>query len=241
MAEITITQDEVHVWTLDLSERAAETEEFYESMLSEDEIDRAQKLRFDEDRRRFIMARGHLRVLLSKYLNKKPRQIWLRYGRYGKPYLTEESNPEKINFNLSHSQNTVLYAVARDREVGIDVEHIRPVSRAGKIVDRFFSEEEKEFYEEASNDDKPFRFFKLWCAREAYTKAIGSGISLPKDEIDISFVTGEFLRDKSKSRGRAAVRIYGLAEEPGTVACLAVTGDEPGIIYQDRLHGFVEP
>lgn len=235
MAEITITPDEVHVWKLNLTGKNSGGLEYYEALLSEDEIDRAHKLRFEEDRKRFILARGHLRVLLSKYLNKKPRQIWLRYGRYGKPYLSEESNAERINFNLSHSQDTVIYAVAMGREVGIDIEHVRAVSRADKIIDRFFSEEEKEFYKGASEDDRPVRFFKLWCAREAYTKAIGSGISLPKDEIDVSLVTGEFIKENGKSSGNPAVRIYELSVDSGYLSYLAVSGPEPGIIFQDSI------
>ena len=103
MAEFLITTDEVQVWKLNLNDTQAEAEEKYQSLLSEDEIDRAQKLRFQDDRFRFTVARANLRLLLSRYIDKKPRQLWLRYGRHGKPYLSEESNPDRINFNLSHS------------------------------------------------------------------------------------------------------------------------------------------
>lgn len=233
MVEIIITSDEVHVWKLSLSGRQSESQEVYENLLSEDEIERVEKLRFEEDRDRFISSRGHLRLLLSRYLNKKPRQIWLRYGRYGKPYLGEESNPGKISFNLSHSHDTVLYAVSKDREVGVDVEYIRPVTKADKIIERFFSEEEREFYKEAEEQDKIERFFKLWCAREAYSKAIGSGIKLPEDKIEISFVTGEYKNNQNNKGSFPAMRICELTVDPGLLAYLAVSGAEPRIIYRN--------
>lgn len=233
MADFKITSDQVHVWNLSLKDTPSETEELYQSLLSEDELERAQKLRFKEDRHRFITARGNLRLLLSKYLNKKPRQLWIRYGRHGKPYLSEESNPKRINFNLSHSQDTVLYAFTKSREVGIDIEHQRPVSRSDKIIERFFSEEEIAYYNSAEMESKHERFFKLWCAREAYSKAIGSGVYLPRDKIDISFVSGKSIQKSLGDNIIPEVSIYELEAERGYTAYLAVSGKEPEIITRD--------
>lgn len=230
MAGLIANQNEVHVWVLRLTETAAEPEEFYDSILAEDEIDRADKLRFKEHRLRFKIARGNLRLLLSKYLNKKPRQLWIKYGKYGKPYLSEESNKSKISFNLSHSQDTVLYAFTKEREVGIDVEHVRAVAKADKIVERFFSDEEKAFYKSQDRESKSEKFFKLWCAREAYSKAIGSGLNLPKDKIEISFATGEPISTGNKSPG---ITIHELPRDQEYRSYLAVTGEKPKIILRD--------
>ena len=233
MAEFTITPNEVHVWSLRLNDSRAEPEETYESLLSEDERDRAEKLRFKEDRRRFILARGNLRLLLSRYLNKKPRQLWIRYGRYGKPYLSEESNPKKISFNLSHSKDTVLYAFSYDRKIGIDIEFLRPVSKAGKIVERFFSEEEISYYNSQDSESKNEKFFKLWCSREAYSKALGSGLHLPRGDISISFVSGKFKKNIEETKDHAEIRLYELSADKGYTAYLAASGSEPEIILRD--------
>lgn len=230
MAGLTINKDEVHVWELRLSESAAGPEELYDSFLSEDEIDRADKLRFKEDRLRFKIARGNLRLLLSRYADKKPRQLWIMYGRYGKPYLNEESNPGKISFNLTHSKDMVLYAFSADRKLGIDVEYERPVSKADKIIERFFSEKEKAYYRSQDSESKSQKFFKLWCSREAYSKALGSGINLPRDTVDISFATGEPINGRQKSNG---IRIYPLESDQQYTAYLAVSGNEPKIIQRE--------
>lgn len=233
MTEFIITPNEVHVWSLRLNDRRAEPEEIYESLLSEDERDRAEKLRFNEDRRRFILARGNLRLLLSRYLNKKPRQLWIRYGRYGKPYLSEESNQKKISFNLSHSKDTVLYAFSYDRKIGIDIEFLRPVSKADKIVERFFSEEERAYYSMNGSESKREKFFKLWCSREAYSKALGSGLHLPRGDISISLVSGQSIKKVQGGTSGPEIRLYELSADKGYSAYLAASGSEPEIILRD--------
>ena len=233
MTEISINQDEVHVWKLRLSNEDSAQSEYFESLLTEDESERAGKLRFDEDRSRFILARGHLRVLLGRYLNKKPRQIWIRYGRYGKPRLREVANPDNIRFNLSHSHDTVLYAVSKDREVGVDVEHLRPVAKADKIIERFFSEEEIAHYTKAPGDRKLETFFKLWCAREAYSKARGSGINMPGHRIDVSFATGKRINSPDTGANGPELGIYELTLDPGYIGYLAVSGKKPLISYRN--------
>ncbi len=78
---------QVHVWraSLDVSEHRLRA---LERTLGLDELDRAGRLRFARDRRRFIAARGMLRVLLSRYLDVDPRTLCFRYGQWGKPFLS---------------------------------------------------------------------------------------------------------------------------------------------------------
>ncbi len=234
MPKISITENDVHIWKLCLSEASYDPEEFYRNSFSQDEKERAVKLRFKTDRNNFLMARGYLRNLLSSYLDKEPQEIELHYGRYGKPYLSTESNPDNINFNLTHSRGTSFYALTRGREIGIDIEYIRPVSRANKIIDRFFSDEERAFYEQQPTGKKLETFFMLWCRREAYTKAMGTGFNLPESKIDISFVTGEKKSNKDKKDNSSpTLSIYEITVDPGFAASLAVSGMNPQISYRD--------
>ena len=234
MSNISILENEVHIWKLSLTGNNASVEELCESVLSDDERERAEKLRFSKDRENFILTRGHLRALLSAYLGKEPEGIELRYGRYGKPYLDNESNPGNINFNLSHSSGKALYAITKDRDIGIDIEFIRPVRRAGKIIERFFSDEEKAYYAEQPEDLKTEAFFKLWCGREAYTKAIGTGFNLPGSEIAISFVTGDSKSGGDTTpKGASDLSLHEITAYPGYAAWLSVSGPSPRISYMD--------
>lgn len=238
MSELVINSTEVHIWELQAKERDNGETEFFESLLSEDEIDRAGKLRYEQDRRRFISARGHLRVLLGKYLKKKPRQVWIRYGRHGKPYLNDSANSANISFNLSHSRDSVVFAFGKNREVGIDIEYIRPIPRADRIIERFFSEDERALYNQAPDQEKVDIFFKLWCGREAYSKAIGSGINLPGRSIDIPFAYGNGRTNPADLQsGIEALSVYEIKVAPGFAGSIAVSGKEPGITqrYFDDL------
>ncbi len=111
---------------------------------------------------------------MSKYLNLAPSAIKFSYSYRGKPYL---SLPEKLEFNLSHSGNLVLYAICKNSSIGIDVEYLRPLQNLEKIARRFFSLSESNYLQQLSPKDRQVAFFQLWTAKEAYLKATGEGLS----------------------------------------------------------------
>lgn len=231
MSNISLSTNQVHIWELRISESNMGPEEFYKNTLSIDEKERADRLRFPKDRTNFVLSRGHLRGLLSKYLGLPASEIEFQYNRYGKPYLNKKPHPHNIDFNLSHSNDIALYAVANGREVGIDVEYIREVRRAGKIIDRFFSNEERAYYKNQPEENQNLTFFRLWCAREACTKAIGYGFNLPRSEFDITLVPGESNKNiDTPDRDGAGVRIYEISVDAGYIADLAVYGNKPEIL-----------
>ncbi len=234
MPKIPLTQNEVHIWKLHFSKASHDPEEFYRDFLSQDEKERADRLKFQTDRNNFLLSRGHLRSLLSAYLGREPQDIELRYGSYGKPYLSKDSNPDNISFNLSHSRGASYYALTKDREIGIDIEYLRPVSRAQKIIERFFSEEERAHYRNQPSGKKLETFFMLWCRREAYTKALGTGFNLPESKIDISFVTGEKKNNIDlRKKDAPALSMIEITAEQGYAASLAVFGIDAEISYRD--------
>jgi hypothetical protein len=112
--------------------------------LSDDERARAQRFVFDRDRSRFTVARGVLRNILGRYLQRPPSSIRFGYGPHGKPHLEAPPNQllPTLRFNVSHSADLVLIAVAHDREVGVDVEQIRTDFALDELARRFFSQEE---------------------------------------------------------------------------------------------------
>ncbi len=138
--------DAVQCWCVRLD---VAPEPFY-ATLSDDERNRSTRFRFERDRRRFIVARGALRELLGRRLDTLAGELRFVYNPFGKPALSPEFG-RRLKFNLSHSADLAVIATAMDREIGVDVEYIRP--------------------------DEPKTFFEEWTKQEAYVKARGEGLS----------------------------------------------------------------
>ena len=158
--------------------------------LSADERVRAERFYFERDRKRFIVGRGLLRTILGRYLDIKPSRLQFCYQSHGKPVLAE-FGAGKLHFNLSHSQGLALYAVTREQEIGIDIEHVRHIPEADEIVKRFFSARENAVFKALPANQKPQAFFNCWTRKEAYLKAIGDGLACPLDRVEVSLTPGE--------------------------------------------------
>ncbi|HEY0462316.1 MAG TPA: 4'-phosphopantetheinyl transferase superfamily protein [Pyrinomonadaceae bacterium] len=182
--------DEVHVWRASLSQTQKNLQFCWE-MLAEDERQRAERFHFERDRHHFIAARGILRQLLGQYLNVEPRRLYFKYTSYGKPFLANTNVGAELRFNVSHSGELALYAFSRPRELGVDIEKIRPDIEHRSIAKRFFSEQEVATLFTLPVKRQRQAFFLCWTRKEAYIKAIGEGLSLPLHTFDVSLVPGE--------------------------------------------------
>ncbi len=232
--DLILGESEVHLWTVNTNDPGIEIDMLYENILSGDEKKRADRLRFPEERGKFIISRGVLRSILSKYLKSEPRDIIFEYNKYGKPSLPAAINPGNIKFNLSHSRNVVLYAITRNNEVGVDVEYLRDVKRAGKIIERFFSSAEMDFYRAQPDDMKTHAFFRLWTGKEAYTKARGTGFSLPLKEHYISLIPADTDRSHDEEfgvRDHERFSLYEIKTDNHYIAALAIQGRGHEIRY----------
>lgn len=163
--------DQIHLWQATLDTSPLELDR-YARLLSEEETIRAARFLFPQTRIRFIAGRGILRELLAAYQDVQPEEIRLSYNRYGKPCLQGGGS----YFNLSHTGGTVLYAVSRTAEVGVDIEAMR----------KDFDWEEMSFAlsarERAELKRSPLpnpheAFLQRWVRREALCKAAGKGLS----------------------------------------------------------------
>jgi 4'-phosphopantetheinyl transferase len=182
---------EVHVWraTLDRPPKEVET---YRSMLSPDELLRAERLIFPEHRRRFIVARGSLRSILARYLAIAPAAIRFEYGPHGKPRLdTSHVLAHPLHFNLTHSNDLALFSVTGLGAIGIDIEQIRPDFSSAQIAKRYFSAGEIEALGMLAPQEYAEAFFRCWTRKEAFIKATGLGLSLPLDQFDVTLNPGE--------------------------------------------------
>jgi 4'-phosphopantetheinyl transferase len=186
-----LTAEDVHVWRIALEVGDTLLSRLRE-MLADDERRRAERFHFDKDRRHFIAGRGSLRVLLARYLTRRPEEVRFTYTNYGKPMLADESNIGDVRFNLTHSHGLALLAVTRGRDLGVDVERLRDMERDGEpLAERFFSPREAAALRSLPPELRREAFFHCWTRKEAYIKANGKGLALPLDQFDVSLHPGE--------------------------------------------------
>lgn len=177
-ARPTLGQGQVHVWCARLAQPAFH----FESLLTPDEIERANRFKFPELRQHFIVGRGLLRQLLGRYLAGDPAALRFEYGPYGKPAL---AGAPALHFNLAHSGGLALLAIAR-QELGVDVEAIRPLPDWEAIARHYFSAAEIEQLAAVPGPQRDRAFFTCWTRKEAFLKATGDGLSRPLDSFSVT-------------------------------------------------------
>ncbi len=221
-ADLVLSSDQVHVFCACLDQPASRLQELAQT-LSESEQVRAERFYFEQDRKRFTIGRGLLRTILGCYLDIEPSQVQFCYGSKGKPALAPSCGRGAIRFNLSHSQGLALYAVTSEREIGVDIEHVRPLPEAEQIVKRFFSARENAVFCTLPPNQKQEAFFNCWTRKEAYLKAIGDGLARPLDQIEVTLAPGE------------VARLLSIADEPHTAESWSLQQLTPASSYVAAL------
>jgi 4'-phosphopantetheinyl transferase len=206
---------EVHLWHRGL--RNNEDALRLEPTLSRDEIERANRFRFPEHRRRFVIARGTLRRLVSNYLSITPEKVAFQYQESGKPELAPGHRSE-LHFNVSHSEDLAAFSFVLSRPIGVDVEMVRCDVDVHGIPQRFFSTAEQDALARLTGPHKFRGFFNCWTRKEAYVKAVGSGLSLPLRDFDVSLLPGEparllATRPDAQMAGRWTMQALDFGEE----------------------------
>jgi 4'-phosphopantetheinyl transferase len=187
---LSLATDEVHVWRVELEQPEHLLQKF-RGTLDELELQRASRFHFEKHRKHYVVGRGVLRQLLAQYLDTKPETLRFSYGAYGKPALNGEHKNSRLRFNMSHSHEVALFAFAEDRELGVDVEHIRADFASEEIARHYFSRREVEMFNGIPEHDQVEAFFRCWTRKEAYIKAIGKGLSQPLDKFDVTLAAEE--------------------------------------------------
>jgi 4'-phosphopantetheinyl transferase len=224
-----ITSSQVHVWQASL-DRPTSAIEALAQLLAADEQQRAARFRFESDRRKFIVARGLLRSILARYLDIPPDQIQFSYGERGKPELSSAYAKGDLKFNVSHSQEQALYAIALDRSVGIDLEYIRPIDAAA-LSQRFFSPAEAAIIASLTGAEQHRCFFKGWTQKEAYLKATGDGLGgLESVQVSLQGSMG-LIKLNGDAERAAAWTTQEITVNADYIAALVVRGMQPDIHY----------
>jgi 4'-phosphopantetheinyl transferase len=219
----TLDENQIHVWTLHLEVENSEFR-YYQSLLTNAEIDRANRFTNLEKRQRFIIARASLRKILSLYTHSCVSTLDFEYGPGGKPYL---SNNTGINFNLSYSQNIAMVAVSMHRELGIDIQAIAQVAEPESVARLVFSPAEISYLLSLNVHERQMAFCQIWVHKEAYIKTLGTGFSRPTHTFSVCPAPGNIdalYHDESNPLAITEWRLIEIKAPTGYCAALAAAG-----------------
>ena len=177
----------VDVWIVDLraSDQALRAAN---SLLNHEELTRARRFRFPNDRRRFVMARATARQVLGRYLQQTPESLQFEYGDYGKPRLASPSMD--LRFNTSRSAERALIActlAAKSESISSgSIGSLRSTTSPSVFSRRPRTSNCKNFARRRHR-----AFLRCWTCKEAFVKAVGKGLSLGLDQFDVSAGIGD--------------------------------------------------
>ncbi len=224
-----LAPDDLHLWLAQLDLSDHDVRALYQT-LSPDEQARARKFQFADDTRRFAVARGALRAILSSYIGRSPKEVKFEYSSFGKPRLTAEpgQSAASFSFNLSHSGELALYAIGLQRRIGVDIEQLRPQIAEEHIAEHFFSPREVHMLRQLPPNEQVPAFFRCWTRKEAYVKARGEGLSIPLNRFDVTLRPDEPAALLSTADGIDEVSrwtLHAVDIAPGYEAAVAVEGE----------------
>lgn len=173
-----IIGESIQVWVVRLT---GQTPESWRHVLSIAEWEKAMRFRFPADQIRSAVTRGVLRILLSRYLNRPAGDLAFTENDHGKPAISG------IEFNVSHSGDYSLLAFSRSSPIGADVELIRDRKVIHDLSRRVLTPDEYQRFNSVPDLDRQRVFHEIWTLKESILKAIGSGLSVAPESLEIAF------------------------------------------------------
>ncbi|MGB1288556.1 MAG: 4'-phosphopantetheinyl transferase family protein [Aggregatilineales bacterium] len=222
-----LQQNEIHIWQMPILKYVSQYD-YFRSLLSPDEIKRANRYIHPEHGREFSLVRGYLRYILAQYLDKSPEKFIFHYNPQRKPSLKEG-----LHFNLSHSHEQVVMAFSRDYEVGIDLEYMDTSIDTDMLAERFFADEEVQKIQAYQGDMRRQAFFKCWTGKEAYVKVCGEGLFMPLKQFVVDVNPAKPAKLLAVHDNPAAMQTYTLQSihvSNDYAATLAVAGHDFSIV-----------
>lgn len=215
----------MHLWGIELADAARV--DGARRLLSPDEVERADRYRFEKHRRRFTLGRAAQRTILGAYLAAPPEELRFAYSNLGKPELDAPWKASGLWFNLSNSHELAILAVTRSGPCGVDVEHLhRRCDHAG-LAERYFSPPERIAVLAHTEAERRAAFFRCWTRKEAMLKATGTGLTFPLDRFVVTVGTNDPPRvvaiEGDAARG-ASWRLVHL--KPGEDYCAALASED---------------
>ncbi|NVK56219.1 MAG: 4'-phosphopantetheinyl transferase superfamily protein [Alteromonadaceae bacterium] len=181
----TLGTGEVHLWRLSIEDvMRSQCLETLSKLLSDEEKNRLAAYRSESRRQIFIIGRAALRIILSAFMSgMPPESIGLTASAHGKPML--EDDVSQLQFNLSHSRDSIVIAVTRERLIGVDIEFMKARPTMADIASHYFHSHDMQAINYALQSEgypSALRlFYKIWALKEAFIKADGKGMAIPGD------------------------------------------------------------
>ncbi len=162
------------------------------SVLSTDELERAERFRSLSALVTFVTVRSRLRRFLGRLLNADPNQLHFSYGDEGKPSLAPPF--DQLHFNVSHTDGAAVMVASRETVLGVDIENTTRHVDLLALAKRYFSPSEYRQLLEGDEAGRVHNFFRIWTAKEAYIKARARGLKIPLDQFSIALDTQDDCR-----------------------------------------------
>lgn len=229
---------EIDVWRASLELSTPQNKSLLD-ILSKDEVHRARRFHFKKDHDRFISARGTLRRILGSYLGERPEKIRFRYSSQGKPMLAGNADLDTLYFNLSHSNALAIYAITQNKNIGIDIEHIKDDIATEQVAQKFFSHNEMNSLNKVPEKKRKRVFYQYWTRKEALLKATGKGISFPMDQFDVSLINGmdlSSIKFPQENKRHPHLYVQYIDPDENYVAAIAIEGNDKDISLWKYIH-----
>lgn len=165
---------EINLWQGNIA-AIEEDYQHYWRILDPSEQQHASTIKNEQFHKRYVEIHARLRIVLGDVINVAPRQIRIHKADYGKPYLVDYPD---LAFNLSHTANKMVVAIADNCNLGVDIEQCKPRANLSALVDKCFAEVEKSYWQKLSRSQQIQAFYRFWTRKEAFVKATGRGIAL---------------------------------------------------------------
>lgn len=183
-------KNEVHIWRSNLTLNLCLVHHHWQ-LLAQDEKKHANQFYFEKDKIRYIVSRGILRKIISEYIKYPPEVIQFEYANYGKPYLNTAQNSIKLYFNLGHSHNSIVYVITKNFDIGVDIEMYQNNFDLKEVAKFCFSRNENKKLHALPKEEQYDYFYKIWTLKEAFTKALGVGLSYNLKKVNIELINQE--------------------------------------------------
>ena len=215
-----LPESEAHIWYFNSND--FDELDRYLQLLSQDELERVNRFKFEKDRKTYILARGLLRILSERYLNIDASELCFVYNEFGKPSYDLQT---LVRFNVSHSGELIVLAFVTKGEVGVDVEHIKTNFDIAKIAEGFFSKDEVSSLLAFSEAKRAKAFFNCWTRKEAFIKAKGVGLSfdLTSFSVSINENSPELLRTQWNPNEKNDWKLFSFVPQEGYCSALSVS------------------
>ena len=231
-----IQPDTCHIWYANVTD----AHELFRNLISSEEKERYVSFRRSTDRDRALVSYSLVRLVLAHYTGLQPHElnisrICANCGQsHGKPKLMIDPF-EHLQFNVSHSGNIVVMAVAVENPVGIDVEQIDPYLSVEELVKKVLSPSEQEVLFELPKEERVQHFYTYWTRKEAILKATGQGLTVPLEHLTVSCPTerAELLAWVDEKERVDKFTMHDLHFWAGYKACLAVNGSCKKVVFEN--------